>query len=223
MYGRSPMKPSPDDLARVRLAHRALLDHLDALAGTPAGDASLPSLLPGWTRGHVLTHIARNADSFVRVLNAAENGDVVAQYEGGAEGRNADIEAGAPRPWDDQLADVRAACDRLDEVFAGQQRWDLTMGHSSGVEVPHADLPFRRLREVVVHHADLGDDGYTPADWPQDYVREELRRMEMLFNARKPMGATGLPGAALRADPLQRLCWLLGRVEIDGLEPAGVF
>ena len=27
-----------------------------------------PSLLPGWTRGHVLTHIARHADSVIRAL-----------------------------------------------------------------------------------------------------------------------------------------------------------
>ncbi|MET0910545.1 MAG: maleylpyruvate isomerase N-terminal domain-containing protein, partial [Ilumatobacteraceae bacterium] len=46
-------------------------------------DAELPSLLPGWTRGHVLTHIARNADSFVRLLEAAGRGEVVTQYAGG--------------------------------------------------------------------------------------------------------------------------------------------
>ena len=73
------------------------------------------------------------------------------------------------------------------------------MTNSQGESVPHADLPFRRWREVVVHHADVGDDGFTPEDWPQDYVREDLRRMEMLYNARQPMGATGLPEAALRA------------------------
>ncbi len=97
------------------------------------------------------------------------------------------------------------------------------MTSSQGEAVPHADLPFRRLREVVVHHADLGDDGFTPEDWPSDYVREELRRMEMLYNARKPMGVSGLPEAARRAEPLPRLCWLLGRADIEGLAPAGVF
>ena len=97
------------------------------------------------------------------------------------------------------------------------------MTNSQGESVPHADLPMRRWREVVVHHADVGDAGFTPQDWPQDYVREDLRRMEMLYNARKPMGVTGLPEAALRAGPLDRLCWLLGRADIDGLPPAGVF
>ena len=76
----------------------------------------------------------------------------------------------------------------------------------AGESVPHADLPFRRLREVLVHHADLGDDGFTPAEWPADYVREELRRMEMLYNARQPMGVTGLPEAARAAAPLASGC-----------------
>ena len=31
-------------------------------------DIAAPSLLPGWTRGHVITHIARNADGYVNLL-----------------------------------------------------------------------------------------------------------------------------------------------------------
>ena len=211
------------DLDRVAEAHAALDDHLTAMSGSSGADSALPSLLPGWTRGHLLTHIARNADSFVRVLEAARRGEAVTQYEGGGAGRNADIEAGASRDWDTLVADVRSSSARLDGVFAEQDRWDLAMTNSQGESVPHADLPMRRWREVVVHHADVGDAGFTPQDWPQDYVREDLRRMEMLYNARKPMGATGLPEAALRAGPLDRLCWLLGRADIDGLPPAGVF
>jgi maleylpyruvate isomerase len=211
------------DIGRVGDAHTVLVDHLDAMTGQPGADPTLPSLLPGWTRGHLLTHIARNADSFVRVLDAARRGAVAAQYEGGAEGRKADIEAGSTRDWNSLVADVRSSAWRLDDVFATQDRWDLAMTNSAGEAVPHSELPGRRLREVVVHHADLGDDGYTPADWPSDYVREELRRMEMVYNARRPMGVTGLPDAARRATPIERLCWLLGRAEIAGLEPAGVF
>lgn len=212
------------DIARVGDAHAALNDHLAAMTGHPGADPALPSLLPGWTRGHVLTHIARNADSFVRVLEAARRGETVTQYEGGVAGRNADIEAGAGRDWEALVDDVRSSAARLDEVFTSQDRWDLAMTSSSqGEAVPHADLPFRRWREVVVHHADLGDEGYTPAKWPSDYVREDLRLMEMRYSARQPMGVAGLPAGALTAPPLERLCWLLGRTEIEGLAPAGIF
>jgi maleylpyruvate isomerase len=211
------------DIERVHDAHAALGEHLEAMTGGSGADSALPSLLPGWTRGHLLTHVARNADSFVRLLDAARRGEVVTQYEGGVEGRNAAIEAGATRDWERLVDDVRSSSWQLEETFAGQDRWDLAMVNPLGEQVSHTELPFRRLREVVVHHADLGAEGYTPADWPADYVREDLRRMEMLYAARQPMGLSRLPEAAMRAEPLERLCWLLGRAEIEGLEPAGIF
>jgi maleylpyruvate isomerase len=84
------------------------------------------------------------------------------------------------------------------------------------------ELPFMRAREVEVHHVDL-DVGYEFDDLPADYVRLELRRMEMLWRARRPMGMTALPAAALAARPPERLAWLLGRAEIEGLAPASIF
>ena len=83
-------------------------------------------------------------------------------------------------------------------------------------------LPARRWRETEVHHADLGL-GYTFADMPADFVRPELRRMEMQWQARQPMGLTTLPEAVLHRPPHERLAWLMGRLEIDGVAPAGVF
>ena len=86
------------------------------LAGTLArlDDASArrPSLLPGWTVGHVLTHLARNADSHVRLVQAALRGEVGDQYPGGNPQREADIEAGAGRPAAELVEDVLAAADR---------------------------------------------------------------------------------------------------------------
>lgn len=211
------------DLQRIGQAHADLVTHLDDLVGSMGADPALPSLLPGWTRGHVLTHIARNADSFVRVLVAAERGQVVSQYEGGYEGRAADIERGAARDWLTLVDDVQTSGAELEACIAGQSRWDLALTGVTGESTPHVELPFRRWREVLVHHADIGDAGFTAEQWPDEYVREELSRMEMLWNARRPMGATGLPALALQAPPTRRLEWLLGRAEIDGLEPAGVY
>ena len=169
----------------------ALDDHLDAMTGTGCRPGAAEPA-PGWTRGHVLTHIARNADSFVR---RPRGGRGAARSSPSTQGvstaatptsRRARPATGPP-----SSTTFESSAARLEEVFAGQDRWDLAMTNSQGESVPHADLPFRRLREVLVHHADLGDDGFTPADWPADYVREELRRMEMLYNARQPMGVTG--------------------------------
>ena len=46
-----------------------------------------PSRLEGWTVGHVLTHLARNADSHTRMLDAAWHGEAVEQYAGGRQER----------------------------------------------------------------------------------------------------------------------------------------
>ncbi len=50
-----------------------------------------------WTVGHVLTHLARNAESHVRMLEGATMGEALEQYAGGYDQRAADIEAGADR------------------------------------------------------------------------------------------------------------------------------
>ena len=83
-------------------------------------------------------------------------------------------------------------------------------------------LPLLRQREVEVHRADLGL-GYEFDDLPDRYVRQELRLMEMMWRARKPMGLTPLPAVALALPPARRLAWLMGRAEIEGLPPADIY
>ena len=92
----------------------------------------------------------------------------------------------------------------------------------SGQVIPVRDLVFLRWREVEVHRVDLGL-GYGPADWPAEYVRTELVAMQMRWGARRPMGLAALPPHALAAPDHVRLAWLLGRAEIPGLAPAGIF
>ena len=67
--------------------------YLGALSDLTDEDMRAPSLLPGWTRGHVVTHLARNADAFCNLLHWAESGQEHYMYDS-REQRNADIEAG---------------------------------------------------------------------------------------------------------------------------------
>jgi len=207
------------DVAGAAAAHQRLLTHLDE---REAVASNRPSKLPGWTVGHVLTHLARNADSHVRMLEGAERGEVVDQYVGGAEGRERDIEQGSTRPWGELVDDVRRSIWALEQKWAAHGDWAGEARRVSGTLIPVSDLPFARWRETEVHHVDVGLE-YKSFDWPGEYVREDLRRMEILWNARRPMGMTGLPPAALQAPPHERLAWLLGRVELDDLAPAGIF
>jgi maleylpyruvate isomerase len=209
------MRPWPEvaeELAGARAAHAVLLAALDPLTDA---EAVAPSRLPGWTVGHVLTHLARNADSHRRLFEAAAGGAVSEWYPGGREQREQEIEGGAGRPASELVADVVAATAALEACWDGCADWS-AHGLSWGAVEPLTELPFKRWREVEVHHVDLGL-GFGFEDWTPGYVRRELRRAEMAWRATHPMGLTGLPAGALALTPPRRLAWLLGRLAVDGL------
>lgn len=142
--------------------------------------ASAPSALPDWSRGHVLTHLARNADANLRVSEAALDGITVPMYEGGREERNRDIEAGAGRSASDLIADVRRSASKLQAHWnqLAEAEWELETqpGGPDTEKRTMADGLLGRWREVVVHHADL-NLGYSSADWSPAYVGVDLPRV----------------------------------------------
>lgn len=200
-----------DEIASCARTHARLAAFLIAVEPV---DPSTSSLLPEWTVGHVLTHIARNGDGHLDMLAGRPQYPSVAA-------RNADIEAGATRSWEAIVADVVAVGEAVDAAFAACDDWSGTVTMVSGERPKHL-LPLLRQREVEVHRADLGL-GYGFDDMPSEYVRKDLRLMEMLWRASRPMGLTPLPSGALRLPPSTRLAWMMGRVDIDGLAPAGLF
>lgn len=204
------------DVTGAAEAHQRLLSLLDDRLQRSELDPADPSALPGWTVGHVLTHLARNAESLVRVLDGQP------QYPS-RQDRDRDIEAGAARAPEVLVADVRETAWALERRWAQPVDWAASAAMATGHAgpVPMHDVPFRRWREVAVHTVDLGWD-VTFADLGDLYVRLELRRAEMAWAARRPMGMTALPAEALARPPHERLAWLLGRTEIDGLAPAGI-
>ena len=195
-------------------AHQRLLGALESLTDEQCRQ---DSLLPNWSRGHVLTHLARNADSHVNLLQAAVRGEVGEQYAS-VEQRNGDIEHGAKRGADELVMDLRLSIYGLEAAWASanEKTWSGTGRNLRGGVIEMSSLVFLRWREVEIHHADLnlgvGYDDLTPL-----YVRLELDQQIMLWRSRKPMGMTELPEIAKKLLPSQRLAWLMGRVEIDGL------
>jgi len=187
-------------IAACRAAHQRLLD----TAGRIDDDlARRPSRLPGWTVGHVLTHLARNADGHARRLEGALRGAGVPRYPGGLAERDEAIAAGAGRPARELVEDVAASARRLEEVWqrSEQAGWP----HAALLaddKWPTTGSPVRRLREVEVHHVDLGL-GYEPADWSDEYVQWELphvlERLPRLFTD--------------PADARRVLAWITGRGE----------
>lgn len=158
-------------LEELRSATAGLLRDIDGLSDT---DVRAPSPLPGWTRGHVLTHLARNAEGSTRLLIWARTGVPSYEYES-HQVRAAEIEQGAGRPAKALIADVT---DSADAFFAAAesmpgQAWQRAVTFTGGCDVAAARILPLRLGEVHVHHVDL-DIGYRAADWPAGFVSDYL-------------------------------------------------
>ena len=207
-----------------------------------------PSLLPGWSRGHVLTHIARNADGLRNLLIWAETGEETPQYAS-AEERETQIEAGAGRPASEIAADVAQSAEDFLARAAGlsEDAWTAEVRGFRGPAHPAWFTLHRRLAEVEIHHVDLAA-GYGPADWPDWFVTDMLYRMTgqlaadpqapsgivtdsetgRQFFLRQDPGATGAPEASggsfeITGPGRFLLAWLLGRDSGGDLtaDPAG--
>ncbi len=182
-------------------------------------DLTLPSALPGWTIAHLLTHLARNADSHVRRIDAAHRGEVIDQYEGGLEGRNRAIEDGAQRDAQTIVDDLAASSLRLDAAWWTVQggEWMGESRDSTGVIRQVRTLPARRLQEVEVHIVDL-DLGYDHREWSDVFVVAFLDEMRATMPARVPNGES-IPTAGTLAElpPRDELAWLYGRARFEAL------
>src|SRR3954449_7312410 len=106
-------EPTSRLIAELPSANRRLLDTVTHL---PDDAVLRPSLLPGWTVGHVLTHLARNADALVNLCDWAQTGVRKPMYAS-LEAREADIAEGKARPLAEQVDDLVAAEARLRERF----------------------------------------------------------------------------------------------------------
>ncbi|MFF0489309.1 maleylpyruvate isomerase family mycothiol-dependent enzyme [Nocardia sp. NPDC004068] len=163
---------TPDDLLDTVAAATQCLT--DAVAALTDADVPEPSLLPGWTRGHVLAHLSRNADGLLNLLLWARTGIETPQYASQFL-RDSDIEAGAPRPLAEQLDDLRVTADRWLALARAMpaDRWSALVRARTGKQLPAATIPWLRLREIEIHHVDLAI-GYGPADWPAPFVARML-------------------------------------------------
>jgi maleylpyruvate isomerase len=147
-------------------ATAALLTTVDRLTDE---DVRRPSLLPGWTRGRVLTHLARGADA---LRNLLEGGTGYASQDA----RDAQLDAGADRGIAEQAADIRASAAAFRETTLRQpdDAWDRMVTPPFGIKpFPAGQVLVRRLVELELHHVDL-DAGYRPSDWPTTFNELDL-------------------------------------------------
>jgi maleylpyruvate isomerase len=187
------MKPV-DTIAACRTSHRVLLGSLALLSDD---DLRVPSLLPGYSRGHVVTHIANKTKAHVVILGGPAAGEVRQLHPDGYDPDLAAHRAAAGRSATDLRSDLarcfellEATWDALDEAL-----WDRHGMMTAGLRTMH-EVVGHHLRNVEVHHVDL-EIGHRPSDWPAILVESELS---------KRLGS--FPD---RADHAEILAWLLGR------------
>ncbi|WP_347057343.1 maleylpyruvate isomerase family mycothiol-dependent enzyme [Blastococcus sp. HT6-30] len=145
-----------------------------------AGD----SALPGWSRAHVIAHLARNADALVNLLTWARTGVETPMYPSRAV-RDASIEATAARPAAELRADYVDACGRLAQAVETTpvEAWTAEVRNGQGVTVPASTVPWMRAKEVWVHGIDL-DAGLSFADLDADFCTALVDDVVGLFAAR---------------------------------------
>ncbi|UFR05144.1 maleylpyruvate isomerase family mycothiol-dependent enzyme [Streptomyces sp. Go40/10] len=216
------------DLACVREATDRLLTAVAKLDNVALAE---PSRLPGWSRGHVLAHLARNADA---LLNVLQDRPMYAS----AEAREADIERDAPRPLEAQVADVRESAARFQAAGDAPADWTRTVELRNGVLDSAAQVPFRRWAEVELHHVDLGI-GYELEDLPAEFLERETDFLADRFSGHPDVPATrltdgtrawttgraaedpGVPEITVTGRAADLVGWLAGRRDGSALEVRG--
>jgi maleylpyruvate isomerase len=129
-----------------------------------------PSLLPGWTRRHLVAHVAANAGALCNLVRWAATGVPTPMYASPAE-RAAGIERGTLMSaaelgsWARRSAvELGTAMDSLTD-----EQWEAEVVTAQGRSVPATEVAWLRAREVWVHTVDLGlDIGF--ADLPEDFL-----------------------------------------------------
>jgi maleylpyruvate isomerase len=213
------------DLGAVREATDRLLSATGKLDSASLAE---PSLLPGWSRGHVLAHLSRNADALVNVLRGRP-------MYASSETRDADIERGAHRSPAEHLCDLRDSGARFTEATEAPADWSRTVTMRNGVTDSASRIPFRRWAEVELHHIDLGI-GYGLEDLPEEFVAREIDFLAERFRGHLDVAATEMADESgrtwttggdhggpvtVRGTACDLLGWLCGRRDGSGLAAQG--
>jgi maleylpyruvate isomerase len=193
------------------LSHQLLLETVSTLSDAQCREKSL---LDGWTRGHLITHLARNAERHIHLFESAGRGEIGDQYPGGMEQRNADIEAGALRPMSELLSDLRTQTWNLEGQWAraSAEAWQGHARRPGGAVIPMMDLVFLRWREVAIHLVDL-DVSIDHTSWGDVYVDLELAYQQKMLTKR----GIALPRQIDGYVPALALAWMIGRVSLETL------
>jgi maleylpyruvate isomerase len=163
-----------------------------------------PSALPGWSRAHVIAHLARNAEALTRLATWARTGIETPMYAN-SDQRAAEIESSAQATAEKLRSELVSTADDLDAALAAldDDTWRAPVRSALGRAIPGTEVPWMRVREVWLHAVDL-DAGITLADLPPTVIDALLDEVTVTLSARD-----GCPAARLAPSDRER-SWSLG-------------
>lgn len=177
----------------------------EAVASLDKDAFDAPTPLPGWTRKHLIAHLAANADALRNLTRWASTGIETPMYAsaderaaGIAEGPN--LSASQLRSWLAQSAEKLS--ESVDQLSADQ--WQRPVRTAQGRTVPATETPWMRSREVWVHAVDL-DAGVTFEQLPEGFNRA------LIADIRQKRGLQSLPVALTESNLPDVAAWLAGR------------
>jgi maleylpyruvate isomerase len=140
------------------------------LEAAERGELGSASALPGWTRRHVVAHVAANADALGNLVHWAATGEPTPMYASPSE-RAAGIERGSVLPGHELMAWLRGSAESLEAAMSDltDEQWRTTVTTAQGRAVPATEVPWLRAREVWVHAVDLAT-GTSFTDLPADFL-----------------------------------------------------
>jgi maleylpyruvate isomerase len=142
----------------------------DALANFDEQDFAVESQLPGWTRKHLIAHLAANGDAIGNLVHWAATGEVTPMYSS-PEARAADIEIGSRKSGSELALWFGESAAKLNAGMSAltAEQWGHEIVTAQGRTVPASETPWMRSREVMIHAVDL-DSGIEFDDLPKEFL-----------------------------------------------------
>jgi maleylpyruvate isomerase len=194
-----------------------------------------PCALPGWTRAHLVAHLARNAEALTRLATWARTGVETPMYPS-PQARGDDIESSAKAPVETLRAELVSTAEDLDAALAAleERTWQSTVRSAQGRAMPATDVPWMRIREVWLHAVDL-DSGAALDDIPDEVVDLLLDDASAMLSTKDgcpsavlvptdrdrtwQLGGPG--GVAVTGPAADVMGWLIGRSDSAGVTAEG--
>ncbi len=139
-----------------------------------------PSLLPGWSRRHLVAHVGFNARAVARLVEWARTGVETPMYDSDTQ-REEEIDFGATLPVEAlrNLAAHAAVHLNVEWRDLPADAWSAEVRTAQGRLVPASETVWMRTREVWIHAVDL-DNGGSVRDFPpelHELLLEDLVRV----------------------------------------------